>query len=172
MLADLTRNISLVRLSGIVRRLIQDGVPLHNVRALMAGLLIADPAQKDDDTVVNLLRLTLRDSLCARLSGGKNELYVVELGDHLALELSDASQRSGGLASTMLPPERLQGLREQIAQLLSQSPFALSRITVVAASQVRVAAADVLRFVDARTSVLAWDELSDDLAVRSLGTLE
>jgi type III secretion protein V len=172
MLADLTRGVALVRVCGIVRRLIHEGVPVHNVRALMAGLLMADPAQKDDDTIVDMLRVTLRDSLCAKLSGGANELDVVEIGDHLAVELSDAMQRSGGANSSMLPPERVTGLREQFAHLAETFPAHSGKFVLIASNELRSAATAVLRLVHPTAIVLAWGELSDDLEVRSLGTLE
>ncbi len=172
MLSDLTRNVPLIQICGIIRRLILEGVPLHNSRSLMAGLVVADPSQKDDDTVVGLVRLTLKDSLCKRLAGDSDELPVIELGDSLSVELTEAADRGGGAAYAMLAPDRIESLREQLVQILHSFPLHAARPIIITGKELRATAASVLRTVNAHASVIAWEELSEDIAASSLGVLE
>ncbi len=172
MLSDLTRNVPLIQVCGIIRRLILEGVPLHNSRSLMAGLVVADPSQKDDDAVVGLVRLTLRDSICKRLAGDSDELSVIELGDQLSLELSEAADSGGGPAYAMLAPGRIESLREQLIGILQSFPLHAAQPIIITGKELRATATAILRTVNACATVIAWEELSEDITANALGVLE
>jgi type III secretion protein V len=173
MLNDITRDVPLIRVCGLVRSLIQEGVPIHNVRALCAGLVVADPASNDDAAVMQSMRLSLRDGICARLMHGRDFLEVVEVGSHIELMLRDMESPGSSLGQEMLTADRIGGLREQLNILIGRSELPnAGRVGVVVNGELRIAAIGLLRQADSRAVVITWDEIGEDVAVRSLGTLE
>jgi type III secretion protein V len=173
MLADVTRNVPLIRVCGIVRRLIEEGVPLHNVRACAAGLVVANPAENDDAAVVQSMRLSLRDGICSRLVGGGDRLELIEVSEHLEYALCELSDEVGPHKETVLSTERVNGLREQFLVLCQRSERQDAKwFAVVVNPETRVPAIEIIKQIDPRASVITWDEINDEVSVCALGTLE
>jgi flagellar biosynthesis component FlhA len=87
--------------------------------------------------------------------------------------LRDMESPGSSMGQEMLTADRINGLREQLNILIGRSELtSADRVGVVVNGELRIAAIRLLRQADSRAVVITWDEIGEDVAVRSLGTLE
>jgi flagellar biosynthesis protein FlhA len=160
----------LLPLSGLVRvlrLLLNDRVPIRNLRGIAEALADAAPRSQDPVALAAAVRVALRRQIVQDIGAGDGELPVLTLSPGLERVLQD-SVASGAAAVEPGLAERMQQSIVQGAQRQSKSgqPAVLlvpSALRPLLARFTRQAAPDL--------HVLAYDEVPEDRRIRMVGAI-
>jgi type III secretion protein V len=104
---DVFRNLPLVRFSGLVRRLLADGLPVHAMRGLLTCASLYNLHELREDEAVVMMRTWVIDGILERLADSDGRVGAFVLGVDLAAELTEAIEAAGAdFDGLPLPPDR------------------------------------------------------------------
>ncbi|MGL4232213.1 MAG: hypothetical protein ACRCWJ_12680, partial [Casimicrobium sp.] len=104
---EVFRNLPLIRFSGLVRRLIADGLPVHAMRGLLTCASLYNLHEMREDDAVVMMRTWVIDGILERLSDSDGRVSAFVPGEILAQELSEAVEAAGAdFDGLPLSPER------------------------------------------------------------------
>ena len=77
----------LVRMSEVLRRLVEEGLSLHNLRAILEAITEWAPREKSTAALVEYVRVAIRQQICHRVSNADLRLSVLIMEDEMAEQL-------------------------------------------------------------------------------------
>ncbi len=77
----------LVRMSEILRRLVEEGLSLHNLRAILESVTEWAPREKSTAALVEYVRVAIRQQICHRVASADLRLSVLLMEDEMAEQL-------------------------------------------------------------------------------------
>lgn len=104
----------LVRLSEILRRLVEEGLSLHNMRGILEAVTEWAPREKSTAALVEYVRVAVRQQICHRVASGELRLSVLLMEDQMAEHLFNTLFETFTGAQLQLdnPEELVERLRE------------------------------------------------------------
>jgi type III secretion protein V len=164
---EVLRALPLQRVADILRRLIEEEVPIRNARDILEALADAAQREKDVYALTEFARIALKRQISHRVAPN-GTLRALLLAPSLEELLRQSIRVVGGQQALALDPAQTQLLTRALAQAVrSQQPAAL------------VTAVDVRRHVRLLiqgdcfdTPVLSYHELAPDLRLEPLGRVE
>ena len=94
---------SLADITRVVHNLLDEGVPIRDMRTIAETLAIYRGADHDPDTLTTQVRVALGASIFQSVNGTTNELPVMVLDAQLEQMVSNALQNNRGAVSLMRP---------------------------------------------------------------------
>ncbi|MDR3417533.1 MAG: flagellar biosynthesis protein FlhA [Nevskia sp.] len=151
----------------VLRTLLNDRVPIRNLRGIAEALAEAAPRSQDPVVLAGAVRVALRRQIVQDISGGEVELPVLTLSPALERVLQD-SLASGAAAVEPGLAERMQQSIVQGAQ--RQAKTGQPAVLLVPAS-LRPLLARFTRQAAPDLHVLAYDEVPEDRRIRMVGAI-
>ena len=169
--AQISQTISAVQLLNLVRKLLQEGVPLMPRRILFEALLEASVTAVSSEHLIRSARTALARQICAVNCDENNVIagYVLEPG--LEIALRDSLVR-GGDENSLQPGAEVAGVLSSEANLMLKNHDADAPAPVILTSdELRWPLSSWLRThrVDAR--VMAFSEISSEFSFVPVGAL-
>src|SRR3989338_4584074 len=107
---------SVQKLTEIVKRLVEEGVPIKDFRLILQTLSCAQPETKDPVTLTEQVRMGLRRTITFMHAREGNQLPVLTIDPQIEDEIKGAIQKNGSECYLALPPNRIQAISSAFKQ--------------------------------------------------------
>jgi type III secretion protein V len=162
--------ISLALLADVLRRLVEEGVSIRDLRAILEALASAPPTDKDPLSLAELVRSHLRRATTFLLTGGTPSLAVYLLDPEMEETVRGAVQRTPSGSFLALSPAAARDILTAIRNVFGATPPPAGRPPVLLTQP------DVRRFVRKLVEaefpemrVVSYAELMPEISLRPLG---
>jgi type III secretion protein V len=164
--AEVARAAPAQRIAEVLRRLLQEGIPIRNLHAIFEGLVIWAPREQDPIALTELVRIHLGRYITSRYVGSSRRLAAILFEPSLLERVHDAVERSPRGNLLLLSPAVAQDVREQVRGLLGS---AAHHVVAVASSDVRRYVKTLIEPVAPQLPVLSYQEVDEDVALQPVG---
>jgi type III secretion protein V len=170
LVAEVQKVVAMQRIAEVLRRLLEEQVPIRSLRSIFESLITWGPREKDVLMLTEYVRVDLSRMLTYRATGGAKELSAVLLDaavENLVRDSIKATPTGNFLA---MAPEQMSDIGERVAQLAGDEPR--SGVALVTAMDVR---RYVRRIIEGRLKwlqVYSFNELSPELKLQPLGRIQ
>jgi len=120
--------VSLPLLRDVLRRLVDEGVSVRDLQAILEALSVAAPAEKDAQKLTEFVRTQLNRAISFKLTQGGGELRVIVLDDIIEDTIRRAVVRNEAGAFLTLAPAAARDVREAVAQAVASLPPDVPRV--------------------------------------------
>jgi type III secretion protein V len=165
--------VSLQMLADVLRRIVEEGVSIRDLRAILEALATVASTEKDPLNLAEFVRGQLRRATTFRLTGGRAELFVYLLDASIEEAIRHAITRTAAGSFLTLPPAAARDVVAAIRRALSQGaavPEPARGSTVILTQP------DIRRFVRKlieidlpEATVVSFAELLPEISLRPLG---
>jgi type III secretion protein V len=166
--AELARTMPLQRVHDVLRRLLQEGVPVRNLRAIFESLVAWGPKEGDPIALTELVRIDLGRYITSRHVAPDRRLDAIPFETALLNRIEQSIERSPRGNLLLLSPAATQEIREQLRGVLAATG-GRSRAAVVVSSDVRRYVKTLIEPAAPEVPVLSYQELDDDVALQPIG---
>jgi type III secretion protein V len=133
-------------LADVLRRLVEEGVSVRDLRAILEALSSVANTEKDPLNLAEFVRGQLRRATTYRLTGGRSELPVYLLDAAIEEAIRHAITRTGAGSFLTLAPAAGRDVVAAIRRALGQ-PLPQDRASEIRQNQVVLTQPDIRRFV-------------------------
>jgi len=168
------RQLSLGVVVRVLQCLLQERVPIKNMRTIVETLAEHAPRTQDPQVLHGLVRVALGRQIVQDISGMNDELPVITLEPDLEQLLSGAIQGAEGgnaLATPGLEPGLAERLQRRLSESTQRQELAGKPSVLLVPPNLRQSLARFLRSAVPNLHVLAWNEIPDSRKVRLVGTV-
>ncbi|MGC3979905.1 MAG: flagellar biosynthesis protein FlhA [Steroidobacteraceae bacterium] len=167
------RQLSLGAVVRVLQHLLQERVPIKNMRTIVETLAEHASRTQDPQVLQGLVRVALGRQIVQDIAGMSDELPVVTLEPDLEQLLSSAMGGDGQNAMTTpgLEPGLAERLQKRLSETAQRQETAGKPAVLLVPPQLRSALARFLRSAVPSLHVLAWNEIPDSRKVRLVGTV-
>jgi len=157
----------------VLQHLLQDRIPIKNMRTIVETLAEHAPRTQDPQALQGLVRVALGRQIVQDIAGMNDELPVMTLEPDLEQLLSSAmSAADGGAASTPgLEPGLAERLQSRLQESAQRQEIAGKPAVLMVPPQLRASMSRFIRSAVPSLHVLAWNEIPDNRKVRLIGTV-
>jgi type III secretion protein V len=161
---------SLQKISDILRRLVEEDVPIRNLRSILEAVVEWGPREQDPVMLAEYVRTSLARQICYRHAEMNRVIsaYVLSRGVEEAVRGSVRQTAVGSLLS--LPEEIARPVIAQIRQA-SESSAADVAPAVLVSMDIRRHVRNLLARNDVDLPVLSYQELAPEFSVQSLASI-
>lgn len=172
LVAEATRIVPLPRIAEVLRRLVEEGVAIRNLRDILQALIEWSPKEKEPIGLTELVRTHLKSQITYQVGGASRTVYAVTLSREIE-EIVRAGIRSSPAGSFIdLAPALMDAFADGVAARLGA---ARSRAPV---PPVILVSMDIRRYVRQLvasqlpdTAVVSYQSLTDDAQIKPMGEL-
>ncbi|MDR6537766.1 type III secretion system export apparatus subunit SctV [Variovorax soli] len=164
--AEVARVASPQRIAEVLRRLLQEGIPIRNLHAIFECLAIWAPKEQDSIALTELVRIHLGRYITSRYVGPGRQLEAILFESSLLERVQNAVERSPRGNLLLLSPAVTQDIREQVRRILGSSA---NRVVAIASSDVRRYVKTLIEPVAPTLPVLSYQEVDEDVALQPVG---
>ncbi|WP_457391801.1 type III secretion system export apparatus subunit SctV [Roseateles sp. P5_E1] len=164
--AEVARAVPLQRLAEVLRRLLQENVPIRNLHAIFESLAIWAPTEPDVVALTELVRIDLGRFITSRHVGARRELHAILFESSLIDRVQAAIERSPRGNLLLLDPAVAQDVREQVRRILGG---AQQRVVAIVSSDTRRYIKTLIEPVAPQLAVLSYQEVDEDVALQPVG---
>lgn len=172
--------ITLQRLTEVLQRLAEEGIPLHDLRSILQILAGSPSEQQDTVALTDLVRAGLKRTLSSLYANSQKQVFAFQLSPQIEEEVKKSIHRHGQACYLTLKPERITFLAEefrlQIKRQLNHFKHELSlkeidRPVILTQGELRRYVRKLIELALPEVPVLAYEELTPEIKLKSLGTL-
>jgi type III secretion protein V len=164
--AEVSRNVPAQRLAEVLRRLLQEGIPVRNLHTIFESLVNWAGKEPDNIALTELVRIDLGRYITSRHVGARRELPAILIESSLMERVRQSIERTPRGNLLLLDPAVSQDVREQARRLLGSTP---PRVVALAASDVRRYFKTLLEPVAPTLPVLSYQEVDEDVTLQPMG---
>lgn len=168
--AEVTKAVPLQRMTEVFKRLLEEGVPLRDLRAILEALCVWGPREKDIVLLTEQVRASLARYITHRYSGGTGTVNAILLSPKIEEALRQTVQQSRGGSYVSVSPDQARFLCEQIENIVHKSgtghPVVLTR------QEIRRFVKKVIEPYVPNVPVLSYEEIMPGAAVNTIGRVE
>ncbi|MDF3066911.1 MAG: Flagellar biosynthesis protein FlhA [Polyangiaceae bacterium] len=161
--------ISLIQLTDILRRLVEERVNIRDLRAILEALSIVGAAEKDPLTLAEFVRAQLRRPITHSLTRGARELPVLLLDSHIEETIRGAITRTPAGAYLALAPIATRDIVSAVRRGISHHAAETSPVVILTQPDIRRFVRKLLEPELPEVRVLSFAELLPEVAVKPLG---
>ncbi|AOY68098.1 FHIPEP family type III secretion protein [Xanthomonas euvesicatoria pv. euvesicatoria] len=167
LVAEVNKAMPAQRIADVLRRLLEERIPVRNIKSILESLVVWGPKEKDLLMLTEYVRCDLGRYLAHTATAGTGQLPAVML-DHAVEQLIRQSIRATAAGNFLaLPPEQANQLVEQVERIVGD--HAQHPLAVVASMDVR---RYVRRMIEARLTwlqVYSFQELGSEVQLQPIG---
>ena len=167
--SEAAKAMTLQRMTEVFRRLVEEGVPVRNVRAILEALANWAPREKDTVLLTEHVRVALGRYITHRVTNGEDSLDAVFIAPKTEQLIRQSVQQGGGGTYIPVAPERAKHMAQQVAALGAKSVRGAVMVTHM----------DVRRYVKKmlepylpEIAVFSFEELNASVKLNPLGQAE
>lgn len=155
------------RIADVLRRLLEEQIPIRNVRSIMESLIVWGAKEKDMLMLTEYVRGDIARFLAHRATGGTRQLPAVMLDLAVEQHIRQCIKQTPTGNYLALPPEEAGYLIDQIQSFVGETPR--DGVALVTSMDIR---RYVRRMIEARLgwlSVYSYQELGEHVDLQPLG---
>jgi type III secretion protein V len=164
--AEVARVIPAQRMAEVLRRLLQEGIPIRNLQAICESL--GNWAQKQPDTIalVELVRIDLGRYITSRHVGAQRQMPAILFDSGLLERVQAAVEHSPRGNLLLLSPAVAQDIRDQVHRIAGG---AAPGVVAITSSEVRRYVKTLIEPVVPAMPVLSYQEIDEDVQLQPVG---
>jgi len=166
---EMLRVVSPQRVADILKRLVEERIPVRHLRDVFEAVTDAASREKDIVLVSEYVRVALRRHISDRYAGASRTLHVLVAHPELEDRLRRSVHVSGGSAQLAVEPQLAENLLEQIRGRVRSSLDA--NIALLCSMDVRRHLRKLTEIEFSELPVLSYQELVPDVKLVPLGQL-
>jgi len=159
-----------LKIAEVLRRLLEEQVPVRNIRAILESLVAWGAKEKDPLMLTEYARAELGRFLAHRAAGGSGLLEVVMLDQGVEQTVRQSIKQTPAGNFLALAPEAIEQITEAVLQLSGRSPQTAR--AVITSMDIR---RYVRRMIERKApwlQVYSFQELGGHVELRSLGRVQ
>lgn len=160
---------SIQKLTEILKRLVEEGVPIKDFRLILQTLSCAQPENKDPVTLTEQVRVGLRRTITFMHVCDGNQLSSITIDPEIEDEIRKAIQQNGSECYLALPPERLQVIARAFKQALWTEHLNARSCVVLTHLEIRRYVRKVIEDELTDLAVLSFQELDPKVLIQQVG---
>jgi type III secretion protein V len=164
--AELVRTVPTRRVADVLRRLLQEGVPVRNLHAIFESIVAWAPKEPDAVALTELVRIDLGRCITSRHVGLKRELRALLFEASLMERVRNAIEHTPRGNLLLLDPAVSRDVREQVRRLAGAQA---DRMVALTACDVRRYIKTLIEPVAPSLPVLSYQEIDEDVTLQPLG---
>ena len=164
--AEVSRTVPAQRIAETLRRLLQEGVPVRNLRSIFESLVRWAPREEDGITLAELVRVDMGHYITSRHVGPDRRLNAVLFDAALLDRVVSAIERSPRGNLLLLSSAVKQDVLDQLKRVLEDAPPGTA---LVVSTDVRRYVRMLIDPVAPRVPVLSYQEVDDDVTLQPVG---
>jgi type III secretion protein V len=173
---DLVREIipkmmTVQKLTEIVKRLVEEEVPIKDFRLILQTLSGIQPEEKDPVTLTEQVRIGLRRTLSYLYSEAGQRLHVVTIEPEIETTIRQGIQKNGQECFLVLPPRQLEELAFSFKHCLLRMNPRPARTVILTQMELRRYVRKIIENDLPNQAVLSYQELDPKLVLNPLGTI-
>ncbi|NSX14521.1 type III secretion system export apparatus subunit SctV [Cupriavidus taiwanensis] len=177
---ELARVVPLQRITDVLRRLLQEGVPIRNLRTIFESLVTWAPKETDAIALTELVRVDLGRLITSRHVGASRSLDAVLFEPALEARVQGAIEKAARGNLLLLSHDVTRDIREQLRVLLEKAAekagaaggAGAARVVVVVSVDVRRYIKRLIEPVAPRIPVLSYQEVDEDVTLVPVGWIQ
>ncbi|MDQ0142392.1 type III secretion system export apparatus subunit SctV [Cupriavidus necator] len=177
---ELARVVPLQRITDVLRRLLQEGVPIRNLRTIFESLVTWAPKETDAIALTELVRVDLGRLITSRHVGANRSLDAVLFEPALEARVQGAIEKAARGNLLLLSHDVTRDIREQLRVLLEKAAekagvaghAGAARVVVVVSVDVRRYIKRLIEPVAPRIPVLSYQEVDEDVTLVPVGWIQ
>ncbi|HEY9027609.1 MAG TPA: flagellar biosynthesis protein FlhA, partial [Burkholderiaceae bacterium] len=164
--AEASRAVPAQRIAEVLRRLLQEGIPIRNLHAIFESLALRGPAEADAIALTELVRIDLGRYITAKHAGTTRRIEAILFESSLLDRVIGAIERSARGNLLLLSPAVAQDVREQVRRILGATA---GTTVAIVSSDARRYVKTLLEPIAPELAVLSYQELDADVALHPVG---
>jgi type III secretion protein V len=164
--AETARVVPPQRMADVLRRLLQEDIPVRNLHAICESLVKRTPTEEDNIALAELVRIDLGRFITSRHVGGRRELQAILFDSTLLDRVQKAIERTPRGNMLLLSPAVKQEIREQVRNLAGG---ANRQVVAITSADVRRYVKSLIEPVAPQLPVLSYQELDEDVSLQPVG---
>ncbi len=167
--AEVAKKIDASQLLEIIRRLIEEAVPIYSRRLLFEGLLSAINKNNDTASIVEHIRYVLRRQICRSLSDENNNIACYIIEPDLEKRLKQSIRADKG--TLQLDAKTSQSLLEQVGRIPNSEYLGVAPAVIITSGEVRQYLRNFLKNHNLEIKIIAFQEVANEFHMRPVGTI-
>ena len=170
LVAEALKAIPTIKIAEVLRRLLEEQVPVRNVRAILESLVAWGAKEKDTLMLTEYARAELGRFLAHRAADGRDQLEVVMLDQAVEQTVRQAIKQTPAGNFLALPPETIDQITEAVLQLSGRAP--VGGRAVITSMDIRRYLRKMIERKAPWLQVYSFQELGGHVELRSLGRVQ
>ena len=165
----------LSRLHKVLQNLLQEGIPVKDIRTIAEALAEVAPRSQDADVLTAAVRIALSRLIVQTVYGLAEELPVITLQpelEQLLLQAVSQAQQSGGTSSdAVIEPSLADKLQRSVGQAVQKQELAGQPAVLLVSTGIRAMLSRFLRFSVQGLNVLSYNEIPDSKKITIVASI-
>ncbi|MCX4161419.1 MULTISPECIES: type III secretion system export apparatus subunit SctV [Paraburkholderia] len=169
LVAEVQKALPLQKMADVLRRLLEEQVPIRNIRSITESLITWGPKEKDMLMLTEYIRVDLGKMIAYRATGGPRDLPAVLVDVQVEQHIRQSIKQTPTGNFLALPPDEIGHLVDNLVQLVGESPR--GPLALIASMDIR---RYVKRMIEARLGwlpVYSYQELGAHIDLQPIGRL-
>ncbi|MDF3082854.1 FHIPEP family type III secretion protein [Burkholderia sola] len=169
LVAEVQKALPLQKMADVLRRLLEEDVPVRNIRSITESLIVWGPKEKDMLMLTEYTRMELGRLIAYRATGGVRDLPVVLVDVQVEQHIRQSIKQTPTGNFLALPPDEIAQLVGKIAGIVGDTPR--QPLALVASMDIR---RYIKRMIEARLPwlpVYSYQELGAHVDLQPVGRL-
>ncbi len=162
--------VSLAVVLKVLRNLLEEGVPIRDIRTIAETLAQYAPKNQDPGVLTGLVRVALRRLIYQHISGAADELPVITLDPRLE-QILQKSQQVSEDEGVALEPGLAERLHTGLTEKTQEREATGEPAVLLVAAPLRALMARFVRHTISGLHVLSYNEIPDNKQVRVVATV-
>lgn len=154
----------------VLQSLLQEKIPIRNMRTIAETLAEHAPNSQDADTLTAVVRIALRRMIVQQINGLVEELPVITLDSELE-QLLLQSITSSGVGGIVLEPGLTERLHSVLLEIVQRQEMAGNPSVLLVAPQIRPWVARMFGYAISELHVLAYNEVPENKKIRIVANI-
>lgn len=168
---ELTKVVPLQRVTDVLRRLLQEGVPIRNLRAIGECLVMWAPREKDIVVLTELVRVELGRWIAGRHATGAGKISAILIHPDTEANFKRSIQQNSGGSFLALSPEDRKRFCTELDKLVHASQPGENFTVVVTTMDLRRYARKLVEATFPNLAVLSYEEIGGHAGLTICGTV-
>jgi flagellar biosynthesis protein FlhA len=163
-------------LRRVLQNLLQEGIPVKDMRTIGEALAVASARSQDPGALTSAVRVSLARVIVQGIFGNRSELPVITLDPALEQILLKAVQQSaqqggGGDDNVVIEPGIAERLQQALVQAAQRQEIAGNPAVLLVAAPLRPMLSRFIRFTTSGVKVLSYQEIPDNKQITIVATI-
>lgn len=165
------RLISVNKLTEVIKRLVDENIPVNNFRLILETLSVCQPDTKDPVTLTEEIRIGLKRVINHLHARGGTKLPAFLLDPELENEIASGIRRSGSECYLVLDPTRLRVISTAVVNAFANHGLRASDAVILTTIETRRFVRKIIENDLTETAVLSYQELEANLIIDTQDTI-
>ncbi|PMS22564.1 EscV/YscV/HrcV family type III secretion system export apparatus protein [Trinickia dabaoshanensis] len=122
LVAEVQKALPLQKMADVLRRLLEEEVPIRNIRSITESLIVWGPKEKDMLMLTEYIRMELGRLIAYRATGGPRDLPVVLVDVQVEQHIRQSIKQTPTGNFLALPPDEIAALVGRIEHIVGDTP--------------------------------------------------